>query len=77
MFYNVKQPGYKELVSNGSVHMTYHGLPTTDEFEELVKHNKNSGGTIVYFDDLGGLINSKDCKFDFEKLATVFSHHYR
>ena len=77
LFYNVSQPQYKELISSGAVHMTYHGLPSTDEFEDLVKQNRNSGGTIAYFDDLGGSINSKECKFDFEKLATVFSHHYR
>jgi GTPase SAR1 family protein len=77
IYYSVAQSEYTKLMNAGIVDAIYQGLPSTEDFEKLIRPFKDTGGSIVFFDDLGSSINVKNSPFDFEKLATVFSHHYR
>ena len=75
LFYAVYQPIYTNLVQSGIVNKIVHGVPPLNEFEQTIAPYKQSGGCITIFDDLGGEISSRAS--DFEKINTVFVHHYR
>lgn len=69
--YAVWQPVYQRLLDDKVVTKFVCGKPTVQEFTELVKAFKDTGGSIVVLDDCMSLIDD-----DLVSIVTVHSRHY-
>lgn len=73
LFFNVGQPIYEEMKSGGLIDEvidTSQSFPSLQEITDMVRPYKDSGGSLVIFDDLLTQLNP-----DFEKIFCNLSHH--
>lgn len=71
-FYKYWQPIYEEMLSNDLVDAFYEGMPSMDKIISLSEQQKNSGGTMLIFDDA-----LNDVSEISEWLFVEASHHLR
>jgi hypothetical protein len=74
LFYREEQPVYKTWFDGGLIAEMSEGFPEREDFMIKIRDEKNRGGTLVIFDDLGLEIENN---LDFmNELFTVTGHHY-
>lgn len=73
--YAVWQPEYDKLTQEGVVTQWKNGLPSADEFSEMVEPYANSGGSVVVYDDFQSKLFNKESAEAIEEVVRVRARH--
>ena len=75
LFYREDQPMYNKWIEEGILTEKCRGVPDREDFLRQLAEHREKGGSLIFFDDFGGLIEEN--KDDFVYYFTIASHHYK